>query len=96
MAGPRAYPWILAVDVDGLSRPITERDFSYATALLEALAVFLHEHAGIFEEEPASPIGRNPKTGEAVALAGKNVPHFKPGKDLRERVNDGADQPIRD
>ena len=34
--------------------------------------------------------------GEAVALAGKHVPHFKPGKDLRERVNDGADQPIRD
>ena len=34
--------------------------------------------------------GRNPKTGEAVALAGKHVPHFKPGKDLRERVNDGA------
>src|SRR3984885_12198951 len=40
--------------------------------------------------------GRNPKTGEAVALAGKHVPHFKPGKDLRERVNDGAPQPIRD
>ena len=31
--------------------------------------------------------GRNPKTGEAVALAGKYVPHFKPGKDLRDRVN---------
>ena len=40
--------------------------------------------------------GRNPKTGEAVALSGKHVPHFKPGKDLRERVNDGADRPIRD
>ena len=40
--------------------------------------------------------GRNPKTGEAVALSGKYVPHFKPGKDLRERVNDGADNPIRD
>ena len=40
--------------------------------------------------------GRNPKTGETVALAGKYVPHFKPGKDLRERVNDGADRPIRD
>ena len=26
-------------------------------------------------------LGRNPKTGEAVALAGKHVPHFKPGKD---------------
>ncbi len=34
--------------------------------------------------------GRNPKTGESVALAGKYVPHFKPGKDLRERVNEPA------
>ena len=31
--------------------------------------------------------GRNPKTGESVALQGKYVPHFKPGKELRERVN---------
>ncbi len=35
-------------------------------------------------------MGRNPKTGEAVALPGKHVPHFKPGKELRERVNDAA------
>jgi integration host factor subunit beta len=33
-------------------------------------------------------LGRNPKTGEAVALTGKYVPHFKPGKELRDRVND--------
>jgi integration host factor subunit beta len=39
--------------------------------------------------------GRNPKTGEAVALSGKHVPHFKAGKDLRERVIEGASQPIR-
>lgn len=32
--------------------------------------------------------GRNPKTGEPVALPGKHVPHFKPGKELRERVTD--------
>ncbi|MGB0938754.1 MAG: integration host factor subunit beta [Colwellia sp.] len=31
--------------------------------------------------------GRNPKTGESVELQGKYVPHFKPGKELRERVN---------
>lgn len=31
--------------------------------------------------------GRNPKTGETVELTGKYVPHFKPGKELRERVN---------
>ncbi|MGY6631855.1 MAG: integration host factor subunit beta [Wenzhouxiangella sp.] len=34
-------------------------------------------------------MGRNPKTGEPVALPAKHVPHFKPGKALRERVNDG-------
>ena len=32
--------------------------------------------------------GRNPKTGESVALEAKYVPHFKPGKELREQVND--------
>jgi len=32
-------------------------------------------------------VGRNPKTGEPVALAGRYAPHFKPGKELRERVN---------
>ncbi|MEO0574762.1 MAG: integration host factor subunit beta [Pseudomonadota bacterium] len=32
-------------------------------------------------------LGRNPKTGATVALSGKHVPHFKPGKDLRDRVN---------
>lgn len=32
-------------------------------------------------------LGRNPKTGDAVALPGKHVPHFKPGKELRERVS---------
>jgi integration host factor subunit beta len=32
--------------------------------------------------------GRNPKTGSSVSLPGKYVPHFKPGKELRERVNE--------
>lgn len=36
----------------------------------------------------APRVGRNPKTGEKVELLGKSVPHFKPGKELRERVNE--------
>ncbi|MBC3764248.1 integration host factor subunit beta [Neptunicella marina] len=36
----------------------------------------------------APRVGRNPKTGETVKLEGKYVPHFKPGKELRERVNE--------
>ena len=35
----------------------------------------------------APRLGRNPKTGEKVELEGKYVPHFKPGKELRDRVN---------
>ena len=31
--------------------------------------------------------GRNPRTGTAVDVDAKSVPYFKPGKDLRERLN---------
>lgn len=34
-------------------------------------------------------VGRNPKTGASVRVPDKHVPHFKPGKELRERVNNG-------
>ncbi len=31
--------------------------------------------------------GRNPRTGEAVKVPGKRVPYFKPGKEMRARLN---------
>ncbi|MCB2075890.1 MAG: integration host factor subunit beta [Novosphingobium sp.] len=31
--------------------------------------------------------GRNPRTGEAVSVPDKRVPYFKPGKDMRARLN---------
>lgn len=31
--------------------------------------------------------GRNPRTGEAVPVSPKRVPYFKPGKEMRERLN---------
>ena len=37
-------------------------------------------------------IGRNPKNGESVTLLGKHVPHFKPGKELRLRVDEAKGQ----
>ncbi|MBD3822316.1 MAG: integration host factor subunit beta [Thiotrichales bacterium] len=36
-------------------------------------------------------VGRNPKTGENVALGEKRVPHFKPGKTLRDEVDESKD-----
>ena len=38
-------------------------------------------------------VGRNPKTGQSVELEGKYVPHFKPGKELRDRVNESLNNP---
>lgn len=40
----------------------------------------------------APRVGRNPKTGETVDLKGKFVPHFKPGKELRDQVNDALEE----
>ena len=31
--------------------------------------------------------GRNPRTGESVPVPGKRVPYFKPGKEIRDRLN---------
>ena len=49
---------------------------------------------GAFTAKRRDPrTGRNPRTGEAVEVEGKSVPYFKPGKELRERVNGG---PLQD
>lgn len=38
--------------------------------------------------EREARVGRNPRTGEAVDVQAKHVPYFKPGKEMRERLND--------
>ena len=38
-----------------------------------------------------SRVGRNPRTGSEVAVPAKRVPHFKPGKEMRERLNANAE-----
>eukprot|EP01132_Coremiostelium_polycephalum_P014562 gene14562-17665_t len=42
----------------------------------------------------APRVGRNPKTGQSVSLDGKFVPHFKPGKELRDRVNEDEEEGV--
>ena len=41
-------------------------------------------------------IGRNPRTGQKVAVAEKFVPFFKTGKEMRERLNGAAGTPAGD
>ena len=48
---------------------------------------------GSFDLHHRAPrIARNPKTGEAVDLPAKVKVHFKPGKDMKDRVNTARDQ----
>lgn len=43
---------------------------------------------GAFSTRERKPrIGRNPRTGESVEVPAKRVPYFKPGKEVRERLN---------
>jgi len=59
-----------------------------AQALAEGERIEIRGFGSFSLHYRAPRVGRNPKTGESVTLEGKSVPHFKPGKELRERVND--------
>ncbi len=63
--------------------------------LAEGETVKISNFGSFFVRHKGTRMGRNPKTGDSVALAGKYVPHFKPGKDLRERVNGSRGIPVR-
>ena len=61
------------------------------TAIGDALGrgerVELRGFGSFYTKERDARVGRNPKTGESVNVPAKVVPQFKPGKELRERVN---------
>ena len=83
----------------GLNAQLVQKDCEVSVRLLlEALSqALIQGHRieirgfGTFSVNSRPPrVGRNPKSGEEVAVPAKRVPHFKPGKDLRLRVNQPA------
>ncbi|MBV1904967.1 MAG: integration host factor subunit beta [Pseudomonadales bacterium] len=60
-----------------------------ATTLAQGSRIEIRGFGSFSLHYRAPRIGRNPKTGETVGLSGKYVPHFKPGKELKDRVNAG-------
>jgi len=71
-------------DVEQAVRMILER---MTTALTNKQRIEIRGFGSFSLHYRAPRIGRNPKTGDSVTLSGKYVPYFKPGKDLRNRVN---------
>ena len=58
-----------------------------ADALAEGNRVELRGFGAFSVKGRSARSGRNPRTGEAVAVDAKRVPYFKTGKELRERLN---------
>ena len=71
-------------DVEQAVRMILER---MANALVSKQRIEIRGFGSFSLHYRAPRTGRNPKTGDSVTLSGKYVPHFKPGKDLRDLVN---------
>ncbi|AHG75521.1 integration host factor subunit beta [Mannheimia varigena] len=70
--------------VEGAVKEILE----HLTATLEKAERVEIRGFGSFSLHYRQPrLGRNPKTGESVLLTAKYVPHFKAGKELKERVD---------
>jgi integration host factor subunit beta len=79
-------------DANGLSKTEAERVVTlFFNEMEEALArgdrVEIRGFCSFFVKEYGAYTGRNPKTGERVKIAPKKLPFFKPGKELKERVD---------
>ncbi|XPV77767.1 MAG: HU family DNA-binding protein [Desulfovibrio sp.] len=57
-------------------------------ALLEGSRVEIRGFGSFKIKDYGSYTGRNPKTGEVVSVKSKKLPFFRPGKELKEYVND--------
>ena len=58
-----------------------------AKRLAEGGRVELRGFGAFSTRDREARTGRNPRTGEAVDVPAKRVPYFKPGKEMRERLN---------
>ena len=58
-----------------------------ADAMADGDRVEIRGLCSFYVKEYKSYIGRNPKTGEKVAIKPKKLPFFKSGKELKERVD---------
>ena len=63
-----------------------------ANALAQGQRIEIRGFGGFDLHHRAPRRARNPMTGEAVQLPAKVVLHFKPGKDMKDRVNGSLDQ----
>ena len=80
----RHYPSLTRADISASVSVILD---AVASALANGERIEIRGFGSFRLNYRPSRIGRNPKTGAAVNVPAKIVPHFKPGLELRDRVN---------
>ncbi|MDR0528707.1 MAG: integration host factor subunit beta [Zoogloeaceae bacterium] len=81
------FPQLTAKDVDDAVDAILS---TMASALIAGGRIEIRGFGSFSLNRRPPRVGRNPKSGEQVQIPEKWVPHFKPGKELRECVNFGV------
>lgn len=82
-----ANPHLYQRDVERIVSTIFDE---IAAALSRGDRVELRGFGAFSVKQRPARVGRNPRTGDAVSVPAKNVPFFKTGKELRERLNTGS------
>lgn len=80
----RRNPHLLQRDVEAIVSTVFEE---ITAALARGERVELRGFGAFTAKTRRPRLGRNPRTGEPVAVGAKRLPFFKAGKDLRERIN---------
>lgn len=79
-----ANPHLNQRDIEGVVATVFD---SITAALASGRRVELRGFGAFSTRDRSARVGRNPRTGSSVDVEAKRVPYFKPGKDLRERLN---------
>jgi integration host factor subunit beta len=87
------YPQLVAKDADYVVKIILD---AIADALAAGQRIEIRGFGSFAVNVRPPRTGRNPKSGEKVMVPEKWAPHFKPGKELRERVDAMVGQPIKE
>lgn len=77
------FPHLSLKDADGAVKLLLD---AISSALAQKKRVEIRGFGSFSLKRYSARIGRNPKTGEKVQVQEKYAPHFKPGKEMRERV----------
>jgi integration host factor subunit beta len=86
VAMAKENPELRADDIESIADVFFDE---IAQRLAEGGRVELRGFGAFSTRERDARKGRNPRTGDSVEVPGKRVPFFKPGKEMRERLNVG-------